>query len=128
MKNISLRHILTVLFAATALLQTALYAEKEKQVTLKGEILDLSCYAGHGEKGKSHKQCAVSCLKKGIPIGLLEKGSGKVYLIVPSHAEDSMKTYQQLMGKVSTEVSVKGTVKQTSGVPVLYLAEAEEHH
>lgn len=123
MKKKSRYYILTVLFAAAMLTQSALSAEKTKQITLKGEILDLSCYTGHGEKGASHKQCAVSCAKKGIPIGLLDKETKKVYLIVPSHADESMKIYKQLTAKVGTEVSVKGTVKQTSGLPVLYLGD-----
>src|SRR5690606_29190583 len=53
--------------------------------TLKGEVLDLSCYMTSGATGKGHKACAQGCLDKGLPAGILNKADGKVYLLVEDH-------------------------------------------
>lgn len=53
-------------------------------VTVKGEVIDTYCYALMGAKGEGHRQCAIDCVKAGIPAGLLEEGTGKVYVLLPS--------------------------------------------
>ena len=55
-----------------------------KTVTVKGEVIDTYCYALMGAKGESHRQCAIDCVKAGIPAGLLEEGTGKVYVLLPN--------------------------------------------
>jgi hypothetical protein len=52
-------------------------------VTVKGEVIDTYCYALMGAKGEGHRQCAIDCVKAGIPAGL-EEGTGKVYVLLPS--------------------------------------------
>lgn len=58
-------------------------AEGEK-VTVTGEVVDTYCYTLMGAKGMSHKQCAIDCAKKGIPVGLLEKGTNNLYILLPN--------------------------------------------
>jgi hypothetical protein len=31
-----------------------------------------------------HKACAIACAQKGIPVGLLEKGTNQVYVLLPN--------------------------------------------
>jgi len=73
--------------------------------TLKGEVVDLSCYLGHDAKGASHKQCAIACLKKGLPMGL-RTSDGKLYLVLEDH--DQADAYQSLKDKVAQTVTVTG--------------------
>ena len=47
---------------------TKVYAAET--VTVKGEIIDTYCYALMGAKGEGHRQCAIDCIKAGIPAGL----------------------------------------------------------
>ena len=42
-----------------------------KTMTLKGEVVDLGCYLGHGARGADHKSCATECIANGMPFGLL---------------------------------------------------------
>ncbi|MDD5435791.1 MAG: hypothetical protein PH343_10215, partial [Nitrospira sp.] len=50
--------------------------------TIKGEVVDISCYVAEGAKGADHKSCAVACLDAGEPAGILEDGTGKLYVVV----------------------------------------------
>lgn len=84
--------------------------------TLKGEVLDMSCYMGHGAKGKGHQQCAQMCLNKGLPAGLLT-GNGKVYLLVEDH--DKADAYNTVIKHAADQVQVTGKVVDKNGVQAL---------
>src|SRR5436305_15348752 len=73
-------------------------AEKGKDVTMKGEIVDLACYLGHGASGAKHKDCAEMCIKGGAPMGLLTR-DGKTILLVEDHAKKD--AYESLKGMVA---------------------------
>ena len=45
-----------------------------ENVTVTGEVIDTYCYSTEGARGMGHKACAMACAKKGIPVGLSEKG------------------------------------------------------
>ena len=60
------KYLVPVLMLALALLSRPALAddheeEKAKDVTLTGEVLDLTCFLEHGGKGESHASCAKSC-------------------------------------------------------------------
>ncbi len=42
-----------------------------KTITVTGEVVDVSCYLAHGEKGRGeeHASCAAACAKAGGPSG-----------------------------------------------------------
>lgn len=86
--------------------------------TITGEVVDMSCYMHDPAtgKGKAHKKCAETCLKKGLPIGVLTD-DGQVYLIVEDH--DNPKPYAQLKEKATEKVTVEGEKKSHSGVQAL---------
>lgn len=78
----------------------------EKKVTLKGEVIDLSCYMAHEGKGAKHAKCAKSCLlDKGLPAGLLTD-DGKVYFLVEDHAAG--KAYKQVKELAAEKVEISG--------------------
>lgn len=83
--------------------------------TLTGEIVDLACYIPHPAtgRGNGHRKCADTCLKKGMPIGLLTEDK-QVYLLLENH--DNPKPYGELRNKAAETVTVEGTKAAQGGV------------
>ncbi len=79
--------------------------------TVTGEIIDTFCYSAMGAKGASHKQCAIECAKKGIPLALLENGTNKVYVLLPN--KDKGGFPDEVMKKIAEQVTITGTVHTT---------------
>jgi len=75
--------------------------------TVSGEVVDLSCYLAHPEtsKGASHKKCAETCAKKGLPMGLLTDDS-QVFLLVEDH--DNPKGYAAAIDSAAKTITVEG--------------------
>jgi hypothetical protein len=83
--------------------------------TLNGEIVDLACYIPHPETSKSasHRKCAETCIKKGLPMGLVTDDK-QVYLILEDH--DNPKPYAQLKDKAAQKVTIEGQKVANGGV------------
>ena len=101
--------LLTFLMVLSIL--TPLYAAET--VTVKGEVIDTYCYALMGAKGESHRQCAIDCVKAGIPAGLLEEGTGKVYVLLPN--KDKTGLPKGVMDKMGRMASITGKVYASGG-------------
>jgi len=86
-------------------------------VTLKGELIDTYCYALMGAKGPSHKNCAIECVKKGIPAGLLEDGTNKVYVLLPN--KDKAGLPAAVIEKMAEKVTITGKVYSQGGTQFL---------
>jgi hypothetical protein len=84
-----------------------------QSVTVKGEVIDTFCYALMGAKGESHRQCAIDCVKAGIPAGLLEEGTGKVYVLLPN--KDKSGLPKGVIDKLGRTASITGKVFTTGG-------------
>jgi len=89
---------------------TVVYAQS---VTVKGEVIDTYCYALMGAKGESHRQCAIDCVKAGIPAGLLEEGPGKVYVLLPS--KDKSGLPKGVIDKMGRTASITGKAYASGG-------------
>mgnify|MGYP005845820393 CR=1 FL=1 len=87
------------------------HGEREsKTVTIQGEVVNLSCYLSHGEK---HAKCAIACIKKGLPMGILTD-DGKLFVVLEDHAKAD--AYQQLKKSAAKKVTVTGIVYARGGV------------
>ena len=54
---------------------------QRQEIVVKGEVLDMTCYIAHNLSGPQHAECAKTCIRKGLPVGI--KGEdGKTYLLV----------------------------------------------
>jgi hypothetical protein len=114
MKKLAVRSGLIVL--AVFLVITAVpYAAQSASIT--GELIETFCYASMGAKGESHRQCAISCVKKGIPAGILEDGTGKVYVLLPSKNDSPLP--QSVIDNMAHKVTVTGKVYTTGGTQFL---------
>ena len=114
------------LIAATLLPTWAVHAEEghahqdqaEGPRTVTGEVLDLTCYLGHGASGEEHANCAKTCIESGLPVGL--KGQdGKTYLVVGDHKPVN----KQLAAYAGQTVTLRGKVTMQDGIHLLSNAE-----
>jgi hypothetical protein len=108
---------LVALLVAFAL-PLAVVAAETASVT--GEVIDTACYVKMGAKGDSHRECAQKCADAGIPLAILEDGTGKVVLLV---AQKDMETpNQQLREHAGRKVTVTGRWFEKGGVKLLEVA------
>ncbi len=56
--------------------------EAGHEVTLVGEVVDISCYLQLGKHGEKHRACGQKCAQTGQPVGLLTK-DGELYILMP---------------------------------------------
>jgi hypothetical protein len=82
-------------------------------VTIKGELVDSLCYVGMKAKGPGHKQCAIDCAKAGIPVSILEDGTGKLYTVLPS--KDKTGLPETVISKMGDKVTLKGDLYENGG-------------
>ena len=82
-------------------------------VSVTGELIDTYCYGLMGAKGPSHRQCAIDCVKKGIPAGLLEDGTNKVYVLLPN--KDKSGLPPAVLDKMAQKVTITGKVVEKGG-------------
>jgi type 1 fimbria pilin len=104
-----------LIYAAMAIVMigaaVAASAASDKEITLKGEVIDQPCYEGKGAKGEAHKACALSCAKRGNQLAILDDG-GAVYSITGDYAANKN---EKLIPYVADTVEVKGTVTEKDG-------------
>jgi hypothetical protein len=97
--------------------------QKAKEVSVTGEVVDVSCYLQSGARGEGHKACATACAKAGGPLGILTK-SGKLYVsVLPD--DHSAGPNQKLMDYVAENVTVKGMVRSKGGVNAVMITDVE---
>lgn len=65
--------------------ESTVKAHASGEFTVTGEILDMACYIDHGARGQGHKDCAATCIKSGLPVGIKSDKDGKTYLIIGNH-------------------------------------------
>jgi hypothetical protein len=102
-----------VSIAALALLPVAALAAEGKEVTVKGEILDLACYVAHDAQGDEHVNCALRCVKAGQPMGLKAE-DGTVYILFADHADAS--AYEQAKQYAGKVVEISGPAADRAGL------------
>lgn len=84
--------------------------------TIMGEVVDLACYLGHGEKGPGHKDCAQKCITSGLPVGI--KSSDTLYLAIGSEHGTANAALASLAAQ---QVTVEGEVTERDGVHLIVI-------
>ena len=58
-----------------------------QEITVKGEVLDMTCYIAYNMSGPENAADARECIRKGLPVGIKSE-NGKVYLLTgkPGHS------------------------------------------
>jgi hypothetical protein len=105
--------ILGMLASSLMILGGAIHVYGAETITVTGEPIDTYCYALMGAKGESHRQCAIDCVSQGIPAGLLEDGTNKVYVLLPNKDKSPLpKAVIDMMGR---KVTITGKVYTSGG-------------
>ena len=118
--------ILYSLAVATALATPSVLAhEGEKheststeEVTVTGEVVDMVCYISEGASGAKHADCAQTCVKMGLPVGI-KASDGKTYLLVGEHKPMN----DQLASLAAKTITVKGKAVSRDGFNMIENAE-----
>jgi len=97
--------------AVLLLIASAAYAAESVKVT--GEIIDTYCYAAMGAKGESHRNCGIGCATKGIPVGILQDGTGKVYVLLPE--KDGGSLPKSVVDAMAHKVTITGKAYTVGG-------------
>jgi hypothetical protein len=88
---------------------------KPKTVTMTGEVVDCACYLHGGLMGADHKACAVACSNNGVPLGLLDEKTHKLYVDLGRDAMN--KDVPVLKGHEAERVTVTAIVYEKNGLP-----------
>jgi hypothetical protein len=102
--------VLMGLMLGLIILSTATAADP---VTITGEVVDTYCYGLMGAKGESHRACGISCAKAGIPMGLLQDGTDKLYVLLPN--KDNSPLPPSVMDKMGRKATITGKIYSTGG-------------
>ena len=103
--------IVSILFIASQ----PLLAQGNKG-TWAGEVVDMGCYIEKGLKGSGHAACAKSCIKKGMPMGMLTK-DGTLLLLTPNHNNEA--PYEALKDLAGENAEVSGTLSEKDGIKMI---------
>jgi hypothetical protein len=105
-------------------IQSFLAQGKGKEVTITGEVVETQCYVtgmtGPG-KGESHKECAITCAKNGIPLSILEDKTGALYLAGQTATAQSGAN-KMLIDYIPDKVKVTGRVFEKGGMKYLLVS------
>jgi len=89
-----------------------------QEIVVTGEVLDMTCYIAHNLSGPQHAECAKTCIRKGLPVGL--KGAdGKVYLLVG----DKQPVNAELADYAAKTVTIRGMETKRQGFALLQVKE-----
>jgi len=93
-----------------------------KPTTVTGEIVDMSCYMAHAAMGEKHKECAVTCVAAGSPIGLVTD-KGVLYVLVPPH--DNKDGYNEAKKLAGDKAEITGMTFTRNGTKAIEVASAK---
>jgi hypothetical protein len=97
-----------------------------KEITVEGELVDMSCYMAHEGKGPKHAECAKMCVMGGAPLGLLAK-DGTVYLLVDDHSSaKAKKPYADAKKLVAEKVKLSGDLHERGGLKTIVVETVEK--
>ena len=92
-------------------------------IEVRGEVVEVGCYLRDGSRGEGHKACALTCLKNGGQLGIVEDGTGVLYPLAGGQpATDPSAAVRE---QIAEHVAVRGRVYERAGSRVLVAEEVE---
>jgi hypothetical protein len=102
-----------------------------RATTVRGEILDMSCYVARGLRGEVHRECGLKCVASGVCMGIIGADS-MLYMLTLDHARamapstfttpDPLDQCKQWVGLT---VEVSGGAHQRDGMCILEVMRAK---
>ncbi len=102
--------------------------EEEKITAVTGEVVCYACYIEHDEgegQGEKHKKCGLDCVRKGLPVGILEAKTKELYLVMLD-MEDHVAPNEKLDPYFGQSVTIKGEAFKKKGVKLLTIKSVEK--
>jgi hypothetical protein len=93
-----------------------------REIIVKGEVIDMTCYIAYNMSGPDHAQCAKDCIKQGLPAGI-KATDGKVYLLVGPNWRRSEPVNSQLAEYAAKIVTIRGKETIRDGFAQLQVEE-----
>ena len=90
-----------------------------QEITVKGEVLDMTCYIAYNLSGPEHASCARDCIKSGLPVGIKAE-DGKVYLLTGKAGKP---VNEELADYAARIVTIKGKESIREGFAQLQVEE-----
>lgn len=130
-----------VLFALAALLAAGLAAAQtaptpgskgtRRALTLRGEVLDMSCYTARGASGPIHRECALQCIASGVCMGMLGPDS-MLYMLTVDHARAMAPStfttpdpFVQCKSWAALNVEIAGVAYERRGMHIIEVSRAK---
>jgi len=122
MKSLFITLIVAAAFTVSATAQSNMSA---KDVSITGEIIGIKCYTTGmmGGHGPEHEDCAIACIKGGLPVGILDEKTGNVYTIVPAKGQKGAN--EALVQYAAKRVKIKGKLLEKGGNTILAYTSVE---
>jgi hypothetical protein len=114
------RLFLAFVFVATAL---AVGNDADKQITVKGYVLDSACAFTKGLKNPISAQCATACARAGSPLVILAD-NGTIYWPI-ADATPASGQNEKLLPLAGQKVTANGRVFQRGGSSALVIEKIE---
>jgi hypothetical protein len=111
------KRLLAAATVAVAISGVGLARAGNDAVSITGEVVDSACWIKSGAHGESHRACAQKCADAGIPLALVEDGTGRlVWLASVDDAETPNALLRPYAGR---KVTVSGTFAERGGAKIL---------
>ena len=122
MKKLALSSLFSLMLFVPAMAHEGHHDESNemrgKEISVKGEIVDMACYLDHNAMGPKHAECAKTCIESGLPVGIRTE-DGKVYLLIGEH-----KPMNKILAEYAAKtVTVKGKFVSRDGFNMVENAE-----
>jgi hypothetical protein len=102
-----------------------------KATTLRGEILDMSCYVARGLRGPMHRDCALKCIQTGVCMGMMGPDS-MLYMLTVDHGRAMAPTsyttpdpYALCKRWAGQEVEITGMAYERAGMTIIEVTRAK---
>lgn len=87
------------------------------QTAVSGELIETFCWAKMRINGPAHASCGIQCAKRGIPVGVVDAASGKLFVLLPGR--DKMSVPPELIASMGRTVTIRGEIVTRSGANFL---------
>ena len=99
-----------------------------RQMTVTGEIVDVSCYLQLGKRGEGHIACGSKCIAAGEPIGIVDADTNLYVVFAEEHhpRRDGQVSLEKTVGSLLAKtVMLTGMVTELHGSRALFVQAAE---
>jgi hypothetical protein len=76
------------------------------QTVITGELVETYCWGRLQVGGPPHRECAIQCAKRGIPVAVIEAKTRKDFVLLPGRHEATLST--KLIAAMGKNVTIRG--------------------